>query len=314
MVALACCLFSLTLVSNSVGVRLVKRSDTPTIIAGVPVLNYQSLVAASAEQQWVVMGKEDLTDQQIEEMCGSAKNGCDFAGSPSRGGVPFFEMRGTESDLEDILHKAGGQLHLQYVEVDQTWDAIPELDAEDERASTWGLRRIGADQRTSTGRGVSVFVLDTGVRQSHRDFGGRARSGADATSGRLRECNGAADCAADRRGHGTHCAGSAAGTTYGVAPRATVRGVKVLGDQGSGSTSWITAGIDWVARNSGPRVASLSLGGPGNSQTYKTAIDSATRAGVSVVVAAGNSNSDSCRFSPPESGKPELGWSRKQPN
>merc|ERR1719336_3426705 len=154
-------------------------------------------------------------------------------------------MRGTRSDLEAVLHKAGGQLHLQYVEVDQIWDAIPELDAENERASTWGLRRIGADSRTSTGRGVSVFVLDTGVRQSHRDFGGRARSGADATSGRFRECNGASDCAADRRGHGTHCAGSAAGTTYGVAPGATVRGVKVLSDYGGGQFSWIFAALDW---------------------------------------------------------------------
>merc|ERR1719429_125808 len=207
-------------------------------------------------------------------------------------------MRGTESDLEAVLHKAGGQLHLQYVEVDQIWDAIPELDAEDESASTWGLRRIGADRRTSTGRGVSVYVLDTGVRTSHRDFGGRARSGADATTGRFRECNGATNCAVDRQGHGTHCAGTVGGTNYGVAPGATIVAAKVLGDQGSGSTSGITAAIDWVARKSGPRVASLSLGGPGVSRAYRTAIDSATRAGVTVVVAGGNSNSDACRFSP----------------
>jgi len=297
-VALACCLLSLILVSSSVGVRLIKRRDAPTIIAGVPVLNYQSVGAASAEQQWVVMGKEDITDQQIEEMCGSAKHGCDFAGSPSQGGVPFFGMRGTESDLEAVLQRAGGQLHIQFVEVDQTWDAIPELDAEDRGASTWGLRRIGADRRPSTGRGVTVFVLDTGVRHSHRDFGGRARSGADATSGWLRVCNGAADCAADRQGHGTHCAGSAAGRTYGVAPGATVIGVKVLSDQGSGSTSGVTAGISWVTTNKGARVCSMSLGGPGINPVYKIAIDVATIAGVTVVVAGGNSNSDSCGFSP----------------
>merc|ERR1719414_2387479 len=205
-------------------------------------------------------------------------------------------MRGTESDLEAVLDKAGGQLNLEFVEVDQIWHAIPELSAN--RARLWGLERIGASRRTSTGRGVSVFVLDTGVRASHQDFGGRARSGADVTRGGLRECNGAANCAADRHGHGTHCAGSAGGTSYGVASGATVLGVKVLGDSGSGSTSGITAAIDWVARKSGPRVASLSLGGPGNSQSYKTAIDSATRAGVTVVVAAGNENSDACRYSP----------------
>merc|ERR1719394_892562 len=153
-------------------------------------------------------------------------------------------------------------------------------------------------QRTSTGRGVTVFVMDTGIRHSHRDFGGRARSGADASSGSLRECNGAANCAGDAQGHGTHCAGSAAGTSYGVAPGASISSVKVLSDQGSGSMSGIVAGIDWVARRSGPRVGSMSLGGPGVSQSFKTAIDAATRAGVSIVVAAGNDSSDACNFSP----------------
>jgi len=143
-----------------------------------------------------------------------------------------------------------------------------------------------------------VYVMDTGVRTSHRDFGGRARSGADASSGSLRECNGAANCAGDGHGHGTHCAGSAAGTSYGVASGASISGVKVLSDQGSGSLSGIIAGIDWVARNSGPRVGSMSLGGNGVSQSYRTAIDSATSAGVSIVVASGNSNSDACNFSP----------------
>merc|ERR1719394_1280111 len=127
----------------------------------------------------MVMAKENITDLQIQEMCGAAKNGCNFAGSPSQGGVPFFEMRGTESDLEAVLDKAGGQRNLQFVEVDQLWYAIPELSGN--RASLWGLQRIGASSRTATGRGVSVYVLDTGVRTSHRDFGGRARSGADAT-------------------------------------------------------------------------------------------------------------------------------------
>merc|ERR1719394_709639 len=123
-------------------------------------------------------------------------------------------------------------------------------------------------QRTSTGRGATVFVMDTGIRHSHRDFGGRARSGADASSGSLRECNGAANCAGDAQGHGTHCAGSAAGTSYGVAPGALISSVKVLSDQGSGSMSGIVSGIDWVARRSGPRVGSMSLGGPGVTRSF----------------------------------------------
>jgi len=296
MAALTRCLCSLALVGNAVGARRSKRHGAPPkFIADVPVLNYPSHSAANAEHEWLVMANDHVSDVQIKEMCLGPLYGCDFVGSPSQGGVPFFKMRGTEGDLEAVLLKFHG--HLQYVELDQTWYAIPEWSADD-KASLWGLERVGASQRTSTGRGATVFVMDTGIRHSHRDFGGRARSGADASSGSLRECNGAANCAGDAQGHGTHCAGSAAGTSYGVAPGAAISSVKVLSDQGSGSMSGIVAGIDWVAKSSGPRVGSMSLGGPGVSQAFKTAIDSATRAGVTIVVAAGNDNSDSCNFSP----------------
>jgi len=243
------------------------------------------------------MAKADVTDVQLKEMCSSSLNGCESSGSPSEGGVPFFKVRGTENDLRKVLIKAGGQQHLEYVEVDQTWYAIPEMSA-DAQASTWGLNKVGADSRTSTGRGATVYIMDTGIRHSHRDFGGRARSGAESLGSGVRECNGASNCAGDAQGHGTHCAGSAAGTSYGVAPGASISSVKVLSDQGSGSTSGIVSGIDWVARRSGPRVGSMSLGGPGVTRSFQTAIDSATRAGVTIVVAGGNSNSDACNFSP----------------
>jgi len=112
-------------------------------------------------------------------------------------------------------------------------------------------------------------------------------------------CNGNTNCAADVQGHGTHCAGSAAGSTYGVAPGAKVHAVKVLNDQGYGSTSWTVAALDWVIRSGErPAVASMSLGGPGRSRSDQIAIDKATNAGVVVVVAAGNENQDACGFSP----------------
>merc|ERR1719336_2980047 len=192
----------------------------------------------------------------------------------TRGGVPFFEMRGAESDLEAVVKSGDGAVN--FVEFDQTVHAIPELVAEDDEAGLWGLERVGAYQRDSTGSGVSVFVLDTGVRASHRDFGGRVVPTLDLTSGSLVECNGASDCASDNQGHGTHCAGTAAGTSYGVAPAATVRSVKVLGDQGSGQSSWSFSALDWLARSSiRPAVASMSLGSMGTSQGYRNAVDSA---------------------------------------
>jgi len=127
----------------------------------------------------------------------------------------------------------------------------------------------------------------------------RASSGADVTSGSLVECNGDLGCAADNQGHGTHCAGTAAGTVYGVAVSAQVQSVKVLTDQGSGSWSWSYEALDWLATSSvRPAVASMSLDGAGVVSGMKDAVDAAVSAGVTVVVAAGNSNADACGFSP----------------
>merc|ERR550532_3907853 len=119
------------------------------------------------------------------------------------------------------------------------------------------------------------------------------------TSGSPVECNGAADCAGDNQGHGTHCAGTAAGASFGVAPEAAVRSVKVLSDQGSGSWSWSYQALDWLAKsNVRPAVASMSLGGSGTQNAMRTAVDSAVNSGVVVVVAGGNSNTNACNFSP----------------
>merc|ERR1719512_127160 len=161
---------------------------------------------------------------------------------------------------------------------------------------------VGADARGRTGAGATVFVLDTGVRSTHQEFSGRAASALDMSSGTLRECNGDANCAGDAQGHGTHCAGTAAGETFGVAPSAAVRSVKVLSDQGSGQWSWSYDALDWLAAGNGgstrPAVASMSLGGPGTQQAMRSAVDAAVNSGVVVVVAGGNDNSDACGFSP----------------
>merc|ERR1719422_1296079 len=194
MATLSRCLCSLALIGNTIGARISKqRRNAPKLIGDVPVLNYPALSASNAEQEWVVMAKADVSDAQLKEICSSSRTGCESVGSPSEGGVPFFKLRGTENDLRKVLIKAGGQQHLEYVEVDQTWYAIPEMSA-DAQASTWGLNKVGADSRTSTGRGATVYILATGIRHSHRDFGGRARSGAESL-GSLRECNGASNCA-----------------------------------------------------------------------------------------------------------------------
>ncbi len=161
----------------------------------------------------------------------------------------------------------------------------------------WGLDRI--DQRYlplsgtftywNTGSGVRAYIIDTGIHFSHNDFGGRAVSGFDAIDG------GTAD---DCNGHGTHVAGIVGGTTWGVAKRSTLVAVRVLNCSGSGTTSGVIAGVDWVTANHvKPATANMSLGGA-PSASLDAAVSASISAGVSYSVAAGGSQQDACKYSP----------------
>ena len=170
-------------------------------------------------------------------------------------------------------------------------------------SATWGLDRIDQHPRPlsttftydSTGAGVTAYIIDTGLRYDHQEFGGRAAFGYDAFGGTGTDCN----------GHGTHVGGTVGGATYGVAKGVTLVAVRVLDCRGSGSWSGVVAGVDWVTGNHAagqPAVASMSLGGSGN-----TSVDNAVKRsiadGVSYAIAAGNGNiagiaQDACKYSP----------------
>lgn len=247
---------------------------------------------------FIVLFKRGTADRHIWNLC---EGHCKHMGHPSKGGVAYATVRG-RAVLEQMLSNSGAAEHVQLVEAD-TWDYLPpdEEVVGIQSSSLWGLDRIGAPARAGSGAGVTIFVQDTGVRKTHVDFGGRAIPTLDLTTGGLQECSAdSTTCARDGQGHGTHCAGTAAGATFGVAPGATVRGVKTLSDQGSGARSWQMDAIDWIATSSTarPAVLSMSLGGSGTDASYVTTIAAATESGVTVVVAGGNSNSDACNFSP----------------
>jgi subtilisin family serine protease len=167
-------------------------------------------------------------------------------------------------------------------------------------AASWGLDRIdqralpldGNVTRRQTGLGVTTYIIDTGVYAGHSEFIGRVATGFSAVS----DGNGTDDC----QGHGTHVAGTVAGSTYGVAPQATVVPIRVLDCSGSGSTAGVIAGIDWmIAHHTAgtPAVANLSLGGS-YSPAMNAAVARAVADGIVMAVAAGNENADACGVSP----------------
>lgn len=166
--------------------------------------------------------------------------------------------------------------------------------------SLWGLDRIdqrllplnGTVSRAHNGNGVTAYVIDTGVLSTHTEFGGRVVGGYSSVS----DGNGTEDC----NGHGTHVAGTIGGSNYGVAPSVAIVPVRVLDCSGSGTTSGVIAGIDWVVAHhvaGTPAVANMSLGG-GRSSALDIAVQNGVRDGVVFVVAAGNSNANACQTSP----------------
>jgi len=164
--------------------------------------------------------------------------------------------------------------------------------------ATWGLDRIDQANRPLngtynydlTGANVNAYIIDTGIRITHTDFGGRAFSGFTS----INDGNGTNDC----HGHGTHVAGTVGGSTWGVAKGVRLFAVRVLSCSGSGSWEGVVAGIDWVTANHiKPAVANMSLGG-GASPSVDLAVQNSVAAGVTHVVAAGNSSDDACNYSP----------------
>ncbi|HEY7796117.1 MAG TPA: S8 family serine peptidase [Gaiellaceae bacterium] len=205
-----------------------------------------------------------------------------------------YALKGFAVELTEAQAAAlASDPRVAYVEADQIVEAVAT-----QSPATWGIDR--SDQRdlplsgsytyTQTGQGVNAYVIDTGLRATHQEFAGRIGNGFTAVN----DGRGTSDC----NGHGTHVAGTVGGSTYGIAKQVTIHAVRVLNCQGSGTTTGVIAGVDWVTQNHvDPAVANMSLGGSA-STALDQAVANSIAAGVSYAIAAGNSNANACSSSP----------------
>ncbi|CAE6517665.1 unnamed protein product, partial [Rhizoctonia solani] len=194
---------------------------------------------------------------------------------------------------------------IEYIEEDQVVRVTSEVI---QRDATWGLQRITQKETlpqgsistalnytysydSSAGEGVDIYIFDTGVYIEHEEFGGRATHAPVFVSNSQ---------PGDKYGHGTHCAGTAAGSRYGVAKKANIIDVKVLGDDGSGTTSGIIAGLSWAVANAQntnrPAVINMSLGAFGSGTSAQS--EATIASGLTVVAAAGNEATSATEYTP----------------
>lgn len=283
--------------------RLLARLATAALLAVTPVAAGSASAAApepnpapllTAENP--VPGKYIVTLQKGQDAAKVAKK---LGLKPSF--VYTTAMSGFAVPLTSLeLTLVRNSLGVEKVEEDASVQALPMPTAGASRApsNSWGQDRIDQnnlplDKSFTTqgnGSGVTAYILDTGIDYNHAEFGGRATFGYDA----IADGRNGQDC----QGHGTHVAGTVAGATYGVARKANLVSVRVLGCDGKGTWSGIIAGMDWVAKNAKqPAVLNGSLGGD-KSAAVNDAATALSDAGVLPVIAAGNDAKDACNVSP----------------
>ncbi|CAE6475255.1 unnamed protein product [Rhizoctonia solani] len=290
-----------------------------------PVVSHPSAEQAIIPNQYMVVLKPEATLDDLNAHAMAVQSHDESNPLTDGSGLlHIFDgaLKGVAGKFSDAtLDKIRAMPEVEYVERDQVVYAIgePAEGHATQRGAPWGLARISHRNKLgfSTfnqyiynpegGEGVDVYVIDTGINVKHKEFNGRAHWGHTVPQNDVDE---------DGNGHGTHCAGTIASDKYGVAKKAQVYAVKVLGSNGSGSMSDVVAGVTWASKAAQAKaieaikefratgktshkgsVANMSLGG-GKSPALDRAVNNAVKNGMHFAVAAGNDNKDACNYSP----------------
>lgn len=275
-------------------------------VEGILVLEIPSEAAPAGK--WVVFFKDGDDDSAIEGFCGNAQVTCAMMGHASGGGIPFVAVRGSDRALANALRASED---VEFLVPDYAlkldFDPSPEDAARAEAeagplpaGNKWGLERIGAPRARATGKGVNVYVFDSGVNTRHSEFETRGVPTLDWNdgNGNVEVCSPLnRSCADDSIGHGTHVAAIVGGKEYGVAPDATIRAMQMNFTGSDRGVSALYGNLDWlILHHEAPAVLQMSFGWWVRIPGSDVAIAKVLAAGITVVAAAGNFGADACSW------------------
>jgi subtilisin family serine protease len=276
-----------------------------TAVKTAPLLAEHSPTRVPGE--YVVIFDEQVSDDEVTTHLFTVRNLMSYHGNGTNVLMNEYHIgkfRGYGAKMDDKLRDIVRTMnHVQYVECSQYYHTMQDPCAL-QTGATWGIVRTTFvnlptpedytmySYTTGAGEGVQIYIIDTGIYTQHRDFSGRAVWGADFVD--------TPSPRTDLNGHGTHVAGTVMSDTWGLAKKGTAIAVRVLDQNGSGTTDGVIGGINWTAGQHSPgkkSVANMSLGG-GKSNALNDAVDAAVVAGVNFAVAAGNEAQSACNVSP----------------
>jgi len=267
------------------------HADAENVIDG-------SFIVVLKEEQSII--HRDLHVLKVKDLIFDSVDGSEVTGTFNIGSLIGYFAKFSPQLLEFVRNMDD----VKYVEADQVMSINYKVESPEavitQTGATWGISRISQRNlplgteyiyNSLAGSGVDVFIIDTGIYAAHTEFGARASAVFNAIT---------AETSVDLNGHGTHVAGTIGGEKYGIAKLANLYGVKVLGANGSGSTTGVISGINYVTNSrtkTRKSVANMSLGG-GASTTLDAAVTASIADGVAYGIAAGNDNANACNYSP----------------